>query len=110
VTDDGTRRRRSKQRFEKLNEFVDSGIIAASLSPAEIATWIVLFRHDRDHKVCISVPTIERSTGLCKSTVLRSLKELKAKRMLFVVKRGGIGRGPSQYLLTPSPRPPRGAK
>jgi hypothetical protein len=93
-------------RFETLNTFFDRGTSEAELSPAAGYVWVAIWRHARpDGRAEISVESIVAATRLSRSTVLRGLKELKAKRMLQTKKKGGIGRGASAYALFPYPRP-----
>jgi DNA-binding MarR family transcriptional regulator len=98
-----TTRRRSAQRFEVLNAFVDGGM--ADLSRAELAVWLCLFRDTRqpDSIARTAVKDIARRAGIDRRTVLRALKQLEARRMLQVVRRGGLNRGPSSYRVFPYP-------
>jgi predicted transcriptional regulator len=98
------RKKASNLRFETLNAFVDRGIAEAGLSPASIAVWLVLYRHGKpDGSTEIPVDFIAQQSGLSRSTVLRSLAELRAASMLKTTKKGGIGRGANRYILAPYP-------
>ena len=104
MTTEPQRRGRSKLRFECLNAFVDRGIAEAELTPSGIAIWLVLYRHARpDGTTEATVETIGTSTGLCRRTILRGLRELKGAGMLKTIRRGGIGRGASKYVMRPYP-------
>jgi len=99
-----TGKRRSGLRFQVLNAFVDEGMKA--LKPAAAVVWLVLYRDTRPDGIArTAADDIARRTGLSRSTVLRSLKSLERARMLRVIRRGGLNRGPSIYRIFPFPVP-----
>lgn len=99
-----SRKRRSKLRFETMNAFVDDGM--KLLSPHESTVWLVLFRDTKPSGTArTAVDDIAHRAGIGRRTVLRALKRLEHLRMLRVVRRGGINRGPSTYAVLPFPAP-----
>ena len=97
-----TKKRRSSLRFEVLNAFVDEGL--KRLKPAEAVVWTVLYRDTKpDGTARTAVEDLARRAGFSRHTVLRALKQLERKRMLQVVRRGGLNRGPSSYRVFPFP-------
>jgi DNA-binding transcriptional ArsR family regulator len=100
-----TAKKQSKRRFEELNEFVDRGAREADLSLAAFATWACLYRHAREHRVSVPISALMANLNVSRPTVMRALAELKAKRMMKVVRKGGLGHGTSERVLSPRPRP-----
>jgi hypothetical protein len=99
-----TTKRRSTLRFEILNAFVDEGM--SRLSPHEAVTWLVLYRDVKpDGTARTAVDDIAGRAGIGRRTVLRALKNLEQLRMIKVVRRGGLNRGPSSYRVFPFPAP-----
>ena len=99
-----TTKRRSRLRFEMLNAFVDEGL--RGLAPSEAVVWLILYRDAKPSGLArTAIDDIAQRGGLGRRTVLRALKALEAKRMLRVVRRGGLNRGPSSYRLFPFPAP-----
>lgn len=99
-----TGKRRSSLRFQVLNAFIDEGMRA--LKPADAVVWMVLYRDTKaDGTARTAADDITRRTGLSRSTVLRSLKALERARMVRVIRRGGLNRGPSSYRIFPFPAP-----
>ena len=99
-----TTKRRSGLRFEILNAFVDEGM--SKLSPHEAVVWLVLYRDVKpDGTARTAVDDIARRGGINRRTVLRALKRLEQRRMLQVVRRGGLNRGTSSYRVFPFPVP-----
>lgn len=95
-----TTKRASALRFELLNAFVDSGM--AELSRAEISTWLILFRDTRPNGITqTAIDDIARRGGMDRSSVVRAIKKLRDRRMLKIVCRGGLNRGPSRYRVFP---------
>jgi DNA-binding MarR family transcriptional regulator len=97
-----TSKRASQLRFEILNAFVDSGM--ANLSRAELAVWLILYRDSkRDGIARSAVGDLARRAGIDRRSVLRALKRLRDRRMLRLLRRGGLNRGPSSYRVFPFP-------
>jgi hypothetical protein len=97
-----TSKRESRLRFEILNAFVDSGM--AELSRAELAVWLILYRDTkRDGSARTSVDDLAQRAGIDRRNILRALKRLQDRRMLRVLRRGGLNRGPSSYRVFPFP-------
>jgi DNA-binding MarR family transcriptional regulator len=99
-----TTKRRSALRFEALNAFVDEGL--RHLSPPEAVVWVILYRDTKpDGLARTAVDDLARRGGIGRRTVLRALKSLARRRMLRVVRKGGLNRGPSCYRILPFPAP-----
>lgn len=92
-------------RFAVLNTFVDYAL--PSLGRADAMTWLVLYRDTKaDGTTRTSIADIARRTGANASTIKRAVKRLTTLRLLVVVYRGSVNRGPSRYRVLP-PQPPR---
>ena len=94
-----TSKRRSGLRFEILNAFVDSGM--ADLTRAELAVWLTLYRDTRDGTARTSLDDLARRGGMDRQTVSRAVGRLEGRKMLQVLRRGGLNRGPSVYAVFP---------
>src|SRR4051794_15082013 len=89
-----TSERDSRLRFEVLNAFVDIGM--ADLSRAELAVWFILYRDTRrDGTATTAAGDLARRAGIDRRSVIRALKRLRDRRMLQVLRRGGLNRVPS---------------
>ena len=97
-----TSKRESRLRFEVLNAFVDSGM--AELSRAELAVWLALYRDTkRDGTARASLADLARRAGIDRQTASRAVGRLARRKMLQVVRPGGLNRGPSTYRVFPYP-------
>jgi len=97
-----TSKRASQLRFETLNAFVDSGM--ADLSRSELAVWLILYRDTkRSGSARTSLGDISRRAGFDRRTAIRAVGSLARRRMLQVLRRGGLNRGPSTYRVFPFP-------
>ena len=97
-----TTKRESRLRFETLNAFVDSGM--ADLTRAELALWLVLYRDTkRDGTACASLGDIARRAGIERRSATRAVGKLVRRKMLQVLRRGGLNQGPSVYCVFPYP-------
>jgi DNA-binding MarR family transcriptional regulator len=97
-----TTKRQSTLRFETLNAFVDSGM--HNLSRAELAVWMILFRDTkRNGTAGASLEDLARRGGMDRQTASRAVGKLARRKMLQVVKRGGLNSGPSIYRVFPFP-------
>lgn len=99
------KRRSRSERFAALNAFVDFGIADADLTPAEALVWFVLFRDTKGTGTARTGQTdIARRAGLSVRGVKLALRNLKAKGMVQVVRRGQLNVGPSTYRVHPTRR------
>jgi DNA-binding MarR family transcriptional regulator len=97
-----TNKRASRLRFELLNAFVDSGM--ADLSRAELAIWLILYRDTkRDGTARASLDDLARRGGMDRQTASRAVGRLARRKMLQVLRRGGLNCGPSTYRVFPFP-------
>ena len=95
-----TTKRASRLRFELLNGFVDSGM--ADLSRAELAVWLILYRDTKPGGTArASLGDIARRAGIDRQTASRAFGKLTRRKMLQVLRRGGLNRGPSEYRVFP---------
>lgn len=96
-------RRRTGDRFELLNGFVDFS--AGKLSRSELLVWLTLYRDTRDGIAKTGQADVARRTGLGVRTVRWAIGRLEGRGLLIVVRRGGIQRGPSSYRVRPLEKP-----
>ena len=95
-----TPKRVSRLRFELLNAFVDSGM--AELRRGELAVWLTLYRETkRDGTARTSLSDIARRGGMDRQTASRAVGRLARRKMLQVLRRGGLNEGPSSYRVFP---------
>jgi len=86
-------------RFSVLNGFVDSGDMGRLPRAAALA-WVTLWRDTKpDGLARTAVADLARRVGCDRRTVLRALRVLVDRRLLEVVRRGGLGRGVSAYRV-----------
>ena len=97
-----TTKRQSNLRFEVLNAFVDGGM--STLSRAELAVWLILYRDTKPNGTArTSLDDLARRGGMDRQTASRAVGRLTRRKMLQVVKRGGLNCGPSIYRAFPYP-------
>ena len=97
-----TPKRVSRLRFELLNAFVDSGM--ADLSRGELAVWLILYRDTKPGGTArASLGDIARRAGIDRQTASRAVGRLARRKMLQVLRRGGLNQGPSEYRIFPFP-------
>lgn len=97
------KRRTRSERFAVLNAFVDFGIAAGELTPAESLVWLVLFRDTKANGLARTGQTdIARRAGLSVRGVQKALDKLQAKGFIDVVHRGRLNAGPSVYRVQPT--------
>ena len=86
--------------FALLNAFLDEAV--PNLARAELAAWLLLFRHAKpDGVVSASVLDLARRAGCNESTMRRALQRLQAKGLACRIKRGSLAGGPSIWRLLP---------
>ncbi len=97
-----TTKRASRLRFELLNAFVDSGM--ADLSRGELAVWLILYRDTKPGGTArVSLGDIARRAVIDRQTASRAVGRLARRKMLQVLRRGGLNQGPSEYRIFPFP-------
>ena len=97
-----TPKRVARLRFEVLNGFIDSGM--ADLSRSELAVWLTLYRDTkRDGTARTSLSDIARRGGMDRQTASRAVGRLARRKMLRLLRRGGLNCGPSTYRVFPFP-------
>lgn len=90
--------KKGTERFAVLNKFVDTNM--TDLTGADIKTWICLFRDVRNGVAETSVCYISKRAGLSERIIKKSLKKLKDKGFVEVIRRGAPGIGSSRYRIT----------
>ena len=91
-------RQRHPGRFDTLNDFVDARM--GSLSRGASLVWLCLWRDTKPNGLArTGVEDLAERIGSDRSTVLRALRVLVDEGLIDVVRRGGIGRGPSVYRV-----------
>ncbi|MGZ5996112.1 MAG: helix-turn-helix domain-containing protein [Isosphaeraceae bacterium] len=104
-------KRRSSMRFEMNNAFWRHGTRDADLSAYASLVWLNLWNHaDPQGVTYVSVNTIAAEANISRSSTLRGLTELQAKRMLKVIEKGNIHGKSNRYQLSPYPRTKKQAK
>jgi hypothetical protein len=91
-------RRRTRNRFETLNAFVD--LTAGKLNRSELLVWLTLYRDARDGIARTAQSDLARRTQLGTRTVRWAVKRLEGRGLLVVVRRGGLRSGPSTYRVS----------
>ena len=93
-------RRNTADRFAVLNAFVD--FTMQELSRAEALVWLALFRDTKPDGIARTAQTdLARRAGVNVGTVKRAMAGLRRRRLLTVVFRGSLRRGPSAYRVHP---------
>lgn len=92
-------RRRTRDRFELLNGFVD--FTAGTLNRSELLVWLTLYRDSREGIARTAQADLARRTRLGERTVRWALGRLERRGLLAVVHRGGLRRGLSSYRVGP---------
>jgi hypothetical protein len=93
-------RRKSKRRFETLNQFVF--LVGPRLSLAERWVWQVMFTHAKDGVCLTSVRQLEK-TGVSCSTAAKALKRLCELKLVWPIWLSRDKSTPSKYGVHPNP-------
>ncbi|RLS45008.1 MAG: transcriptional regulator [Planctomycetota bacterium] len=81
-----------------LNGFVDG--VMGTLPRAAVCVWLCLYRDTKAGGLArTGVADLAKRARCDRSTVIRALRLLVEGGNLEVVRRGGIGRGPSTYRV-----------
>jgi hypothetical protein len=92
------RSRRRAGRFHVLNGFVDG--VMGTLPRAAVCVWLALYRDTKPNGLArAGVADLAKRAECDRSTVIRAVRLLVEGGSLDVVRRGGIGRGPSVYRV-----------
>jgi hypothetical protein len=96
----GAARRRSLERFQVLNGFVDFGL--AQLSRSEMAAWLILYRDTKPSGLArTSLSDLARRGGMSRRQATRALRTLIGRGAMHVVRKGVTGRGTLYSLYPP---------
>jgi DNA-binding MarR family transcriptional regulator len=80
----------------------DTGM--ADLSRAELVVWLVLYRDTKPSGTArASLGDIANRAGIDRQTASRAVGKLTGRKMLQVLRRGGLNQGPSLYRVFPFP-------
>lgn len=94
------KRRKTAGRFGVLNAFLD--FTSRNFGRAEILVWLLLYRDTKPNGLAsTSQADLARRAGITTRTVERAICRLEEHELIEVVRRGGIGRGPSTYRVYP---------
>ncbi len=96
---DNRLQRKAQKRWFTLNTFIDKTI--RHLRAGDALLWMVLFRDARNEIAKVSQQYLADRLGICRKTVYRRIKRLRALNLVEVVKAGGFRRGPHSYRLHP---------
>jgi hypothetical protein len=92
------RSRKHSGRFAVFNGFVDG--VMGTLPRAPAFVWFTLYRDTKpDGLARTAVTDLAERAKVDRSTVIRALRLLVERGRLEVVRRGGLGRGPSVYRV-----------
>ena len=92
------RSRKHSGRFAVLNGFVDG--VMGTLPRAAALVWVCLWRDTKpDGLARTAVTDLARRVGCNRRNAVRALRLLTDRRLLEVVRRGGLGRGVSAYRV-----------
>lgn len=76
-----------------------------NFSPPAIVTWLALANRADESGVCYpSISTLQRDTGLARSTVYKAIDELVTGAEITVVSGGGGGNPSNEYHMSGGPR------
>ena len=92
-------KRTTGDRFKLLNMFIDFTL--RGLSRNEITVWMILYRDAKDGVSRTSIADLARRSGASTRNTQRAVANLKSKKLLHVVYRGGLRRGVSVYRVFP---------
>jgi len=84
-------------RFDALNAFVDTEL--ASLTGAEAAVWLVLYRDTRNGTARTAQSWIAKRAGVDGRTVRRALVALQRRGLVDVLRQGGPNAGAAIYRV-----------
>jgi hypothetical protein len=96
---EAVRKGRSAERFEEINTFLD--VTARTLPRAAVLCWLTLWRDSRNGVARTAITDIAARSGWDKRPLIRSVKTLTARGLVRIIRRGGLGAGPSAYKVTP---------
>jgi predicted transcriptional regulator len=89
-------------RWAALNSFADASI--RSLSRAEIAVWLSLFRDAREGLARTGQEDLATRCGIDRRSVYRAIVSLRRRGMIEIVRQGRLRSGPSVYRVHPVPK------
>jgi hypothetical protein len=89
---------RHEGRFSTINGFVDGRM--ALLTRGAALVWLCLWRDTKPNGIArTSMADLAKRCGCDERTVLRSVRTLVDEGLVEVVRKGGLGRGPSGYRV-----------
>ncbi len=95
---DGNRRlEATKRKITGWNLFVD--LLVGGLPPVPALVWAVLYRHAQEGVVTRANSTLGRDLSVSKETIKRAINLLREKKLLQVVRQGGMHVGATTYQM-----------
>lgn len=93
----------SAGRWKQFNAFVDKTM--ADLTRAEASVWMVLFREAKgpDRTSRAALDDIAKRVGVDRKTAWRAIGGLRRRKLITDVEKGGLNKGPSTYIVHPTP-------
>jgi hypothetical protein len=96
----GADRRRSLERFQILNGFVDFGL--AGLSRSEIAVWLIIYRDTKPSGLArTSLSDLARRGGMSRRQATRALRALIGRGAVHVIRKGVVGKATIYSIYPP---------
>jgi hypothetical protein len=91
---------KTAERFKVINTFAD--FCLTGLNRAEIAAWLLLWRDTKpDSTATTSQADLARRAGTSERTMRRAIDRLQRLKLITVVYKGSLRRGPSSYRVNP---------
>jgi hypothetical protein len=95
-----TKRRRTLERFQVLNGFVDLGL--ARLTRSQIAVYLIIYRDTQPSGLArTSLSDLARRGGMSRRQASRALRALIGRGAVHVVRKGVIGKATLYSLYPP---------
>ena len=89
---------RTANRFQVLNEFVDSSMVG--LSKVELGVWFILYRDTKPNgSASTSMSDMARRIGVSRRSVVTAVSQLERRGLITVAFRGGFRKGMNIYRV-----------
>lgn len=94
--------RKAAERFATMNAFVD--VTMRNLHRTQALLWFCLWRDTKPNGTArTSQADLARRVGVSDRSIRRAIAALRGRGLLEVTYRGGLGRGPSAYVVRAVP-------
>lgn len=85
-------------RFQTINAFVD--VTLRDMRRNDIAVWLLLWRDTKSNGLAkTSQVDLARRAGVSTKSIERAVRRLTDRGLLRLIRRGGVGHGPSTYRV-----------